>query len=298
MKYRIYARSKHTTVKLCNTHNCFAMGKTRLKDIQSRVTTTVIVLGMLTISFAYILYDLGYFSTPFNQTSRYLFFTAVHWLSIVENDAEIALILGPLGSKVRETLLNSFYMSLVFHIFFHLFSTFQVLLFKMVLDHKKRRPWPFLGEFGFKASMYISFCGLGAALTEQYALKGIYQKDPTKVDEHLYLLLYFFGRFRYLCIFTQSFSYGMVMMEFVEWPRKRSYFSYVRFFSGRQLNLPLIYLGSSFLGILSLCMTGLRSGLELCMLLNMFGVFGTVYFATSAFTDLVVEGPEKPKKSQ
>ena len=84
----------------------------------------------------------------------------------------------------------------------------------------------------------------------------------------------------------------MLFLEFVEWPKTYSYFGYVRFFSGRQLNLPLIYLGSSVLGFLSLFVKNVRSGLELCIALNMLSVIGTTWFATSAFSS---DSDEKKK---
>ena len=259
--------------------------KRKVKKLQTKMVTGMIIMGTLTLSLAYLLFDLGYYASPYNATSKYFFFSAVHWLSIVGEYKEINWILGPLNSKIREKLMGSFYMSLIYHICFHIFTSFQTVVFKMVLDDRKKgKKWPFLGNFGFKATLYLSFCGLGAAMTEQFALSTIYQREPDKVEQHLYLLLYFFGRFRYICIFGLSFSFGMLFLEFVEWPKKYSYFGYVRFFSGRQLNLPLIYLGSSVLGFLSLFVKNVRSGLELCIALNMLSVIGTTWFATFAFS--------------
>ncbi len=271
------------------------MGKKRLQNLQTKMVTAMCIFGVFTLALAYVLYDLGYYTAPYNATSKYFFFSAVHWLSVIGDYKEINIILGPTDSKVRERLLGSFYMSALYHICFHIFTACQTMVLKMVLDHRKLGKWPFWGLMGFKSTLYLSFCGLGAALTEQFALNTIYKRDPEKVEQHLYILLYFFGRFRYICIFALSFSFGMVMMEFVEWPKKYSYFGYVRFFSGRQLNLPLIYLGSSFLGLLSLFISSVRSGLELCIVLNMFGVFGSIYFVTSAFDD---DNDDKKKKKQ
>jgi hypothetical protein len=280
------------------------MALTVKKKFRENLVVAVVVFGVLTFAVATVLYVQGFLVGPAAGENVYFFQTATAWLSIMEKESELSLILGKQrpggGSLVRDVLKKTQSASITFHIFYNCFSAANTMLMKVVLQ-KKKVDW--IGKFrGFKATLYLNFLGLGCALAEQWALNKAMKTHASEKDMNTsFWILFLFGRFRLSCMFFYSFVMAWAYWKLVKFPAKWGYFVAVRFVANSKLNLPMIYATCSILGNLAVMNVKLRAGLELTLCLHYVGVLASTLFAIGVDAMLkadkeneVREGPQKP----